>query len=92
MNNSVQVGLPVWDPNEMRTYLKEFLHVYSQRPVLDSYQELPPIFNLETSRWDKPWSSYRSNLPLLDSDENEEFDVFKKEMDQYTWINYVVLK
>ena len=60
--------------------------------VLDSYQELPPIFNLETSRWNTSWSSYRSNPPLLDSDDNEELNVFKKEMDQYTWINYVVLK
>jgi len=60
--------------------------------VLERYQELPPIFSLEMTRWNTPWESYRSNSPLLSSDSDDELQVFKKEMDQYTWINYVELK
>lgn len=60
--------------------------------VVDRYQELPPIFSLETTRWNTSWDSYRSNTPLVLSDDDQELSIFKNEMDQYTWINYVELK
>ena len=58
--------------------------------VVKLYQELPPIFSLDKTRWGTSWSSHRSNSPLFE-ESVEKFQVFKNEMDQYTWINYLEL-
>jgi len=58
--------------------------------VLKTYQELPPIFSLDKTRWGTSWNSHRTNAPLFENS-IEKFQVFESEMDQYTWINYVEL-
>ena len=60
--------------------------------VIETYYEMPPIFDLPSNRWGLPWETYKSNPPLL-SERTEDFhDTYYREMDQYTWINYVELK
>jgi hypothetical protein len=60
--------------------------------VLKTYHELPPIIDIEENRWGLPWHTYESNLPLLESIIKDSHKVYKDEMNQYTWINYVELK
>lgn len=58
------------------------------------YQELPPIFKTETTRWGDPWSDpeYPTEKPLLPSHENKKFPEFFEEADSYTWICYMELR
>jgi len=58
------------------------------------YQELPPIFKLEKTRWGDKWDNinYSTENPLLSMKEKSEFDIFYKEADSYTWICYMELK
>lgn len=65
-------------------------HEYLER-VVSSYGEFPPIFSLDTTRWNTKWDQHRTDDPLV-SEESSELSVFKMDMDQYTWINYVELK
>lgn len=58
--------------------------------VIEIYLEFPPIFSLEKTRWGTAWNEHRTNLPLL-SEEDSDLFIFKEEMDQYTWMNYVRL-
>jgi hypothetical protein len=61
---------------------------------LDVYQEMPPIFIDEVTRWNDDWdlSVYETELPLLDKDSAEKFPVFYDERRSYTWICYMELK
>ena len=60
--------------------------------VIKTYCEMPPIFELETNRWGLPWKTYDSHEPLLEKRTEDYHDVFYRDMDQYTWINYLELK
>ena len=53
---------------------------------------MPPIFNLPSNRWGLSWETYESNPPLLEERTEDFHDTYYREMDQYTWINYVELK
>jgi hypothetical protein len=59
---------------------------------IKTYQEMPPIFILEKNRWNLPWDTYKSKLPLLEIADKPYLETYKDEMYQYTWINYVELK
>ena len=58
------------------------------------YQELPPIFKLETTRWGDRWNevNYPTEEPLLPIEKKDEFDIFFEEAKYYTWICYIGLK
>ena len=58
-------------------------------PFIKIYQEMPPIFDLTINRWNLPWNTYRSNEALLKNPSNNFEKMYKDEMYQYTWINYV---
>lgn len=58
---------------------------------IKTYQEMPPIFELEKNRWNLPWNTYRSKKPLLEVADTQYLKVYKDEMYQYTWINYLEL-
>lgn len=58
--------------------------------VTKVYQEFPPIFSIDKTRWGTGWMSYRSNPPIF-KESNKKFKIFEDEMDEYTWINYLEL-
>lgn len=60
--------------------------------ILQTYEEMPPIFALEKTRWGTLWASHRTSSPLLSDSSDYLMNTFRNEMDQYTWINYVELK
>jgi len=57
------------------------------------YQELPPIFKLDKTRWGDNWQEpkYPTEQPLLSLEEKDTFPVFFEEADSYTWICYMEL-
>ena len=55
---------------------------------LEVYQELPPVFKLEHTRWGDSWGSYSTPEPLLHSVEEQWQQVFWDEADTYTWMCY----
>jgi len=61
---------------------------------VETYQELPPIFKLEKTRWGDDWDikNYPTEEPLLSNDKKNEFDIFYKEAASYTWLCYIGLK
>ncbi len=60
--------------------------------MIETYYEMPPIYDLDKNRWGEEWLSCGMNYPLLE-DKNLSFSsTFLEGMDQYTWINYVELK
>lgn len=68
-------------------YIKFLEHVVA-------YQELPPIFKSEKTRWGDLWDnkSYATVLELLPIDEKDRFKEFFNESRDYTWICYMELK
>jgi hypothetical protein len=58
---------------------------------VQTYQELPPIFKLEKTRWGDDWN-YPTEDPLVPIERKNEFDVFFNEALSYTWICYLQLK
>lgn len=58
---------------------------------IKSYQELPPIFKDEKTRWGDLWDSdgYETPDPLLDNSYKEKYPVFFSERFDYTWICYL---
>jgi hypothetical protein len=58
------------------------------------YQELPPIFKLENTRWGDRWDKhkYPTLKPLLEENKKNTYEQFYKEADSYTWICYMELK
>ena len=61
---------------------------------MQTYEELPPIFKLEKTRWGDEWDeiNYQTNKPLLEHSHKHEFPLFFSEAGYYTWICYIVLK
>ncbi len=56
------------------------------------YQEMPPIFKAETTRWDDAWDDkYPTPDPLLLTGDKDEYPLFFEEKKDYTWICYLEL-
>ena len=57
------------------------------------YQELPPIFKTEETRWHDEWDEikYPTSDALLNCDFKEKYPLFFTEADSYTWICYMRL-
>ena len=62
--------------------------------VLSVYQEMPPIFKSELTRWGDEWDSddYKTPSPLLNLERCNQFQSFFYEKLDYTWICYMELK
>jgi hypothetical protein len=56
------------------------------------YQEMPPIFKDETTRWGDAWDhNYPTPEPLLTTVDKEKYPLFFNEKKDYTWICYLEL-
>lgn len=64
------------------------------RQVLEVYEELPPIFTAERTRWGDRWEPerYPTPEPLLASVGHEYQRRFQEEATSYTWMCYVKLR
>jgi len=60
---------------------------------VDVYQELPPIFKPEETRWGDAWNNkdYPTEQELLSIDQKSKFEIFFNESKDYTWICYMEL-
>ena len=60
---------------------------------VEIYQEMPPIYKPEFTRWGDEWSdeNYPTPDPLLNISENE-YPLFIEEAKDYTWLCYIELK
>ena len=57
------------------------------------YQEMPPIFKDEVTRWGDNWDdNYPTPQPLLNINEAKKYPQFFEEKKDYTWICYLELK
>lgn len=64
----------------------------SLESLIENYQEMPPIFKEEYTRWGNKWE-YETPESLLESkSELEMYPEFIKETLDYTWICYIELK
>jgi hypothetical protein len=57
---------------------------------LDVYQEMPPPFKKQRTRWGDDWSQYPTHEPLLDSCESS--SCYYEGSENYTWICYARIK
>ena len=59
--------------------------------TINCYQELPPIFKDQNTRWGNVWDSdgYETPEPLLDNSYKEKYPIFYSERFDYTWICYL---
>jgi hypothetical protein len=79
-------GIKTWyDKNDSDLdYFKENVSVY---------QEMPPLFKSEITRWGDNWDeNYPTPEPLLTINDNEKYPTFFEEKKDYTWICYIELK
>jgi len=55
------------------------------------YQEMPPLFRSEYTRWGDRWDdvNYPTPAPLLELKEKETYPVFFEEKTDYTWMCYM---
>lgn len=59
---------------------------------LEFYQEMPPIFKNDVTRWGDKWDeNYPTPQPLLHHSEKEKYPIFFNERLDYTWICYLQL-
>lgn len=56
------------------------------------YQEMPPMFLPEKTRWDSDWNNYETPEQLLTKEEFLPYAKYLDEMKDYTWICYLELK
>lgn len=57
------------------------------------YQEMPPLFKAENTRWGDAWDdNYPTPEPLLTPSVKEIYPIFFDERFDYTWISYIELK
>ena len=61
---------------------------------LDTYITFPPLYKSERTRWGDLWTDdkYPTATQILSDEDDDKFDIFKKEATAYTWICYVKLK
>jgi len=59
-----------------------------------TYEELPPIFKLDKTRWKDKWDphTYPTIKALLPLEKQNEFPIFFEEALSYTWLCYMELK
>lgn len=62
------------------------------RSIIKTYYKFPPIIKLPKNRWGKKWDTYPTKPPILSSVEKDNYQVYKNEADNYTWLCYVELK
>lgn len=56
------------------------------------YQEMPPLFKDDVTRWGDKWDeNYPTPEPLLKTENKDEYPVFFSEKKDYTWICYIEL-
>jgi len=61
--------------------------------IIDIYQEMPPIFKDEKTRWNTLWDEkYPTVSPLLEIDQKDKYPLFFNESKGYTWLCYIELK
>lgn len=54
------------------------------------YQEMPPIFKDDLTRWGDKWDeNYPTPNPLMDKNNKETYPIFFEEKKDYTWICYI---
>lgn len=60
---------------------------------VEIYQEMPPLFKSDFTRWGDPWDeNYPTPLELIDIKDHEKYPIFFNEKKDYTWICYLELK
>lgn len=61
---------------------------------VETYQEMPPIYKAETTRWGDAWDddTYLSPEPLLEYNTSSKYPTYLSEAPSYTWICYMGLK
>jgi hypothetical protein len=63
------------------------------RQIADSYEVMPPIFKLPTTRWGDRWDErYPTPQPLLTAVEAPYQQLYLEEAKWYTWLCYLSLK
>lgn len=62
--------------------------------IIDVYQEMPPIFKGNETRWGTDWNNidYPTVGPLLTNDDISKYPIFWEEHKGYTWLCYIELK
>lgn len=61
--------------------------------ILETYQEMPPIFKPEVTRWGDLWTNnYETVNPLLNESDKDLYSSFYEERYDYTWMCYLELK
>jgi hypothetical protein len=59
--------------------------------VVSGYQELPPVYKPEKTRWGVSWENYETPEPLIHASELSLCMNYIDEMKDYTWICYLEL-
>ena len=74
-------------------YLKNDEHLKYFIDNIEIYQEMPPIFKDDKTRWGDEWNeNYPTPEPLLDTINKNKYPLFYSERKDYTWICYMELK
>lgn len=62
--------------------------------VIKVYQEMPPIFKTDKTRWGDNWSEekYPTKKPYLTLEESDRYPLYLEEASSYTWICYMGVK
>jgi hypothetical protein len=68
---------------------KEDIDLFNR--TVSYYQELPPLFKPENTRWGDSWESYDTPEPIFELNDNSDKTLIE-EMYDYTWIAYMELK
>lgn len=78
-----------------RSFNKYSYYFYDEfQKYVELYEELPPIFKLEKTRWGDFWDDFKypTKNAILTNDFKDDFPIFYKEAPYYTWICYLLLK
>ena len=62
--------------------------------VIEIYQEMPPIFKTDKTRWGDDWNEqkYPTKKPYLILEESDRYPLYLEEASSYTWICYMGVK
>ena len=73
-------------------YSYEYYDMFTS--LVETYQELPPIYKTDQTRWGDPWTEdrYPTKEPLMKLEEQSVYPIFAEEAKGYTWICYMGLK
>jgi hypothetical protein len=59
---------------------------------IDIYQEMPPLFKDNITRWGNNWDLYDTPESLINESDKNKYQIFYNERFDYTWICYFKLK